>query len=211
MGITEKSKCIKLAQDIADEIQITPALFDAFCNVDRSEFAPILAHAFSLNAQPILANQWISSPLTVAKMTMALELDDDVDSALEIGCGSGYQAAILSKIVRRIFAVERIERLVYEAKKHFDNLRITNINVRHDDGNNGWKTYSPYDRILVSAATKTINQKLFQQLRIKGILVAPIIIDDKQFIVKFTKNEDETITEEIIEECEFVPLLSGCE
>ena len=81
-------------------------------------------------------------------MTMALELEN-ADSVLEIGCGSGYQAAILSKIVRRVFTIERIERLVKEAKKHFANLNLSNINVRYDDGNAGWKDYAPYDRILL--------------------------------------------------------------
>lgn len=210
MNPLERSKCIKLAEDIANEMLISSALYDAFCNVSRSEFVPVAAHAFSLNAQPILANQWISSPITVAKMTMALELDD-VDSVLEIGCGSGYQAAILSKIVRRVFTIERIERLVKEAKKHFANLKISNINIRYDDGNNGWKTYAPYDRILFSAATKEINSKLFEQLATNGILVAPIEQNNKQFITKFIKNINGTISEKIIEECEFVPLLDGRE
>ncbi|MBQ2430762.1 MAG: protein-L-isoaspartate(D-aspartate) O-methyltransferase [Campylobacter sp.] len=224
----EKARCAKMADEIADKIQISPNLYEAFCAISRSEFVPVSAYAFSLNAQPILGNQWISSPLTVAKMTMALELEN-ADSVLEIGCGSGYQAAILSKIVRRVFTIERIERLVKEAKKHFANLNLSNINVRYDDGNAGWKDYAPYDRILLSAAAKQIDKRLFDQLTMGGILVAPIEKNGVQQIIKFTKmplpnlstngalNFDKTgeksyrIVEKIIESCEFVPLLSGRE
>ena len=90
----ERLRCEKMANDIAEQVSLNPALFEAFCSVARSEFAPLGAHAFSLNAQPILASQWISSPLTVARMTMALSVDPKVEKILEIGCGSGYQAAI---------------------------------------------------------------------------------------------------------------------
>ena len=228
MEALEKSRCIKMADEIADRVQISPSLYEAFCSVSRSEFVPVAAYAFSLNAQPILGNQWISSPLTVAKMTTALELEN-VDSVLEIGCGSGYQAAILSKMVRRVFTIERIERLVKEAKKHFANLNIKNVNVRYDDGNGGWKDFAPYDRILLSAAAKQIDKRLFDQLAFGGILVAPVEKNGAQQIVKFTKlhlpnlgsngtlNFDKSdtksyrITEKIISPCEFVPLLSGRE
>ena len=112
----EAIKCQNLASDIADEITLSPLLFDAISTTEREIFVPITAHAYKLDAQPILGNQWISSPLTVAKMTMALECEN-VDNILEIGCGSGYQAAILSKLAHRIFSVERIEKLAMEAKK----------------------------------------------------------------------------------------------
>lgn len=210
MNPLERLKCEKLADDIANEITIDPALYDAFCNVNRQEFVPIRVHAYTLNPQPILANQWISSPLTVAKMTMALELEG-VDKILEVGCGSGYQAAILSQIVRRVFTIERIESLANEAREHFKKLNISNIHVRYDDGNNGWKNYAPYERILLSAATKTIDKRLFNQLEIGGILVAPIEQNGGQKIVKFKKYSDTNISEEIMDECVFVPLLKGRE
>ncbi|CZE46302.1 protein-L-isoaspartate(D-aspartate) O-methyltransferase [Campylobacter geochelonis] len=209
MDRLEAARCEKLALDIANEVTLSPALYDAFCKVSRSEFAPVGAHAFSLNPQPILANQWISSPLTVAKMTMALELEG-VDKVLEIGCGSGYQAAILSKIVRRVFTIERISKLVNEAKKHFENLAISNVHVRYDDGNAGWKNYAPYERILLSAAAKSIDERLFSQLSDGGILVAPIEENGRQKIIKFYK-KDNQIQKEILSECVFVPLLSGRE
>lgn len=210
MTIFEQKQCRDLAEKIADSVNIDKPTYDAFRTVSRSEFVPVSSKAFDLNPHLIVANQWISSPLTVAKMTMALELNG-VDKVLEIGCGSGYQAAILSKIVRRVFSVERIEKLVKEAKEHFINLGITNVNVKFDDGNYGWQKYAPYERILLSAATDEINQNLFNQLENGGILVAPIQKKDKQVIVKFKKLNDGSITQKVIEECKFVPLLNGTE
>ena len=206
----EKRRCTKMAENIATEIEISLPLFRALSEISRSEFVPIEAHAYDLNPQPILGNQWISSPLTVAKMIMQTECDK-CENILEISCGSGYAAAVLSKIVNRVFTIERIERLVKEAKKHFENLGISNVNVRYDDGNCGWRNFAPYERILIWAASENINDRLFSQLENGGILLAPIIKDDKQFITKFRKNINGEISEEIVEECEFVPLLSGRE
>ncbi len=206
----EAIKCQNLASDIADEITLSPLLFDAISKTEREIFVPITAHAYKLDAQPILGNQWISSPLTVAKMTMALECEN-MDNILEIGCGSGYQAAILSKLAHRIFSVERIEKLAMEAKKRFEALKIRNVHVRYDDGNNGWRSYAPFDRILLSAAADEISPNLFKQLKNGGILVAPMKKDGKQFIAKFKKDKDGNLEKEYLDECLFVPLLEGRE
>ena len=207
----EQIKCKNLADAIADEVALTPALYDAIGSTPREIFVPVPARAYGLDAQPIQGNQWISSPLTVAKMTLALELDADTDNVLEIGCGSGYQAAILSRLAHRVFSVERIEKLASEAKKRFEALKIRNVHVRFDDGNVGWKSYAPYDRILLSAAAEQIPQALFNQLKNGGILVAPVKKDGGQFIVKFKKDANGEVTQKTLDECLFVPLLSGRE
>ena len=207
----EQIKCKNLADAIADEVALTPALYDAIGSTPREIFVPVAARAYGLDAQPIQGNQWISSPLTVAKMTLALEIDADTDNVLEIGCGSGYQAAILSRLAHRVFSVERIEKLASEAKKRFEALKIRNVHVRFDDGNVGWKSYAPYDRILLSAAAEQIPQALFNQLKNGGILVAPVKKDGGQFIVKFKKDANGEITQKTLDECLFVPLLSGRE
>jgi len=207
----EQIKCKNLADAIADKVALTPALYDAIGSMPREIFVPVAAHAYGLDAQPIQGNQWISSPLTVAKMTLALELGADTDNVLEIGCGSGYQAAILSRLAHRVFSVERIEKLASEAKKRFEALKIRNVHVRFDDGNVGWKSYAPYDRILLSAAAEQIPQALFNQLKNGGILVAPVKKGDGQFIVKFKKDASGEVTQKMLDECLFVPLLSGRE
>ncbi len=206
---TIKPEWEKLADDLADILRLEPFVYNAFASTPREIFVPhgLQGHAYTLDALPLSNNQWISSPLTVAKMTNALKLSG-VDSVLEIGCGSGYQVAILSKIVRRVFTIERIENLLLEAKKRFKKLEISNIHTRFDDGQRGWRTYAPYDRILLSACIDKIPHNLFDQLKIGGILVAPIKKGDKQIIVRFTKKQND-IKEENVDECVFVPILDG--
>lgn len=206
----EKSKCINMADEIADNVNLSPKLYKAFCETPREIFAPVRTHAYKLDAQPISGNQWISSPLTVAKMTLALEAEN-ADNILEVGCGSGYQAAILAHLAHRVFSIERIEKLALEAKARFEKIKIRNIHVRYDDGNNGWKSYAPYDRIMLSAATEEVPQNLFNQLKNRGILVAPVKKNGKQYIVKFQKDINGNIQESVFDECLFVPLLSGRE
>jgi len=208
----ELQKCKNLVNEIDKIFPLSPQTKEAFYKIKREKFVPIgfKHHAYKLDALPMSSNQWISSPLTVAKMTEYLYIDKSVDSVLEIGCGSGYQAAILSKIVRRVFSIERIEKLSNEAKHRFKELEIFNINVRCDDGQNGWSSFAPYDRILFSATAKKIPQKIFDQLKIGGILVAPIEKKDKHIITRFIKNKEKIEIEEL-ESCKFVPILGGVE
>ena len=208
----EFQKCKNLANEIDRIFPLSPKTKEAFCQIKREKFVPVgfKHYAYRLDALPLSSDQWISSPLTVAKMTEYLDIDKNVDSVLEIGCGSGYQAAILSKIVRRVFSIERIEKLSIEAKQRFKEMGLININVRCDDGQNGWSSYAPYDRILFSATAKKIPQKIFDQLKIGGILVAPIEKEDKHIITKFIKHEKE-ISKTELESCKFVPILEGVE
>lgn len=159
--------------------------------------------AYTLDALPIAGKQWISSPLTVAKMTHYLEAES-VDSVLEIGCGSGYQAVILSYLVRRVFTIERIEQLFIEARSRIKTLNIRNINLRFDDGQNGWKQFAPYDRILFSAATTSIPKAIIEQLKDTGILIAPIIKNNRQYITRFEKQNGNFREVRQLEECTFV-------
>ncbi|HJE66157.1 protein-L-isoaspartate(D-aspartate) O-methyltransferase [Campylobacter avium] len=209
MNFIEEKRLKMMADEIAANTPINEALHKAFCSIPREIFSPLKAHAYSLNAMPMLSKQWISSPLTVAKMTMALKFEG-ADSVLEIGCGSGYQAAILSKVIRRVFSIERIEKLVDEASEIFKQLSLHNIFVMHADGQLGWEKYAPFDRILFSAYLEKEPKELFSQLNDGGILVAPILKDKKQFIVRFSK-QDNFIKKEVLDECLFVPVLDGKE
>ncbi len=181
----------------------------AFLSVDREAFVPqVFKHlAYQLDALPLSDNQWISSPVTVAKMTQHLEMRG-VDSVLEIGCGSGYQAAILSKMCRRVFTIERIGELLKDAKKRFSELEIYNIFTRFEDGQLGWKDYAPYDRILFSATASKIPDIIFEQLAEGGILVAPVQEGALQILTRYYKRNGK-ISSEVIEPCLFVPVLDG--
>ena len=198
-----------MADEIDSVFKLSPKVKEAIINTNREKFVPVAMrqHAYRLDALPIGAKQWISSPLTVAKMTEYLE-PEGADRVLEIGCGSGYQAAVLSHLFRGVFSIERIESLMVEAKQRFRELDIQNVHTRTDDGQKGWLQYAPYDRILFSAAPTHIPQALIDQLVPRGVLVAPIEKDGKQVITRFVKIGDELIEDEL-ETCEFVPVLDG--
>jgi protein-L-isoaspartate(D-aspartate) O-methyltransferase len=199
-----------LVAEIDKHFKLDEHVKEAFLQVDREAFVPNeFKHlSYNLDALPLAASQWISSPLTVAKMTQHLELKG-VDSVLEVGCGSGYQAAILSKICRRVFTIERIDELLKEAKAKFSQLEIHNIFTRFDDGQRGWKQYAPFERILFSATAKKVPEVLFEQLAEGGILIAPIEQGpDYHIITRFYKKNGR-ITSETIEPCLFVPVLDG--
>ncbi|MCK9472979.1 protein-L-isoaspartate(D-aspartate) O-methyltransferase [Sulfurimonas sp.] len=203
------TKTAKLAEECHKKFSLSQSVKDAIAKTNREEFVPagFRHNAYKLDALPMGSAQWISSPLTVAKMTEYLE-PKGADRVLEIGCGSGYQAAVLSHLFRGVFTIERIEPLILEAKARFRKLSISNIHTRHDDGQNGWAQYAPYDRILFSATAKEIPAKLFEQLCEGGVLLAPMQVGAKQIIVRF-KKRGTSLQKEELEECDFVPVLNG--
>ncbi len=203
------TKTARLANECHQLFHLDDEVKKAIANTDREKFVPKgFAHnAYKLDALPIGAAQYISSPLTVAKMTQYLE-PKGADRVLEVGCGSGYQAAVLSHLFRGVFTIERIESLIVEAKARFRELKISNIHTRTDDGQNGWIQYAPYDRIILSASIKKIPQKLFDQLADGGILVAPMEVGAKQIISSF-KKRGSVIKMTELESCDFVPVLDG--
>ena len=207
----QSQRCLKMTEEICKKISLSKEVKEAIASTKRELFVPrgFKHFAYKLDALPLSCRQWISSPLTVAKMTEALQ-PQGADSVLEIGCGSGYQAAVLSKLFRRVFTIERIEKLLLEAKKRFREYGLTNIHTRLADGREGWKTYAPYDRILLSAATDEIPQTLFDQLAVGGILVAPLKEGDKQIIARFYKRKT-TVIKEKLDECSFVFMREGIE
>ena len=209
MDRLKATKTARLAEECDARFSLSPEIKEAIAKTDREAFVPagFRHQAYKLDALPIGSDQYISSPLTVAKMTEYL-FPRGADRVLEIGCGSGYQAAVLSHLFRGVFTIERIEPLILEAKRRFRELGINNVHTRTDDGQKGWIQYAPYDRILFSATAKSIPPKLFEQLADGGILVAPIEKDGKQVITRFMK-EGERIIEEELEDCDFVPVLDG--
>ncbi len=199
----------KLADEIHARFAISPQIREAIAQTNREAFVPsgFRHHAYKLDALPISAQQWISSPLTVAKMTHYLS-PEGADRILEVGCGSGYQAAVLSHLFRGVFTIERIEPLLIEARARFKMLNIMNIHTRTDDGQKGWIQYAPYDRILFSASAKSIPQELIDQLKEGGILVAPVEHEGAQVIMRY-KKQGTRLIEEKLEACSFVPVRDG--
>ena len=161
--------------------------------------------AYGNHPLPIASDQTISQPLVVAAMTQALQLQG-TEKVLEIGTGSGYQAAVLSRLCEKVHTVERIHVLLSGARKVFDQLHYYNILSRLDDGTMGWQEYAPYDAIIVTAGGPVIPQPLIDQLADPGRMVIPVGERDVQELQYLTKRDGE-ITVERLESVRFVNLI----
>jgi protein-L-isoaspartate(D-aspartate) O-methyltransferase len=165
--------------------------------------------AYEDQALPISHGQTISQPQIVAMMTEALDVKK-THKVLEIGTGSGYQAAVLSRLCRRLYTIERYKSLLAEAEQRFHHLRLHNITSRCSDGSRGWREQAPFDRIIVTAAAADVPQALVDQLAVGGIMVVPVGPErGDQVLVKLTKQEDGSVTPKIITDVRFVPLVEG--
>ncbi len=176
--------------------------------VPRHLFVPeaLQSRAYGDHALPIAANQTISQPFIVARMTELLELDER-SRVLEIGAGSGYQTAILSRLAAQVFAIERIAELARGAQALIRKLDIHNATVKCFDGTHGWSAHAPYDAILVAAGGPRVPEPLLAQLKHGGRLVLPVGEKrDAQTLVRAIKTDD-GITYEDHGACAFVPLI----
>ena len=179
-------------------------------SIDRGPFVRGLFadRAYEDMPLPIACGQTISQPSVVALMSQALQVSPR-DKVLEVGTGSGYQAAILSKLARRVYTVDRHRRLVREARDIFDNLDLNNITALTGDGSFGLPEQAPFDRIIVTAAAEDPPGPLLAQLKIGGIMVVPVGQSDTvQSLIKVHKTEDGLEYSEL-RPIRFVPLLEG--
>ena len=190
------------ARGIAD-----PAVLAAFRNVPRHLFVSeaLMDQAYGDFPLPIGEQQTISQPYIVAEMTQALELKKD-DRVLEIGTGSGYQAAILAEIVFRVYTIERIHSLFVKSRRLFDQLRYHNIVTRYSDGTTGWTDESPFDAIIVTAGSPSIPQVLVDQLAMGGRMILPVGDQHSQELIRLVKDE-EGIHQMNLGGCRFVKLV----
>jgi protein-L-isoaspartate(D-aspartate) O-methyltransferase len=187
-----------------------PAVLRAMEEVPREMFVPdsLKPQAYEDHALPIDCGQTISQPYVVAYMTQLLELQTR-HRVLEIGTGSGYQAAVISRIAALVVSIERYRRLAERARKIFDMIGYTNIEVITGDGLEGAPQRAPFDRIIVTAAAQTIPDNLVDQLEDDGILVLPLgPHDGPQEIVRLRKTGEGIKREDLIA-VRFVPLLPG--
>ncbi|HEX5755821.1 MAG TPA: protein-L-isoaspartate(D-aspartate) O-methyltransferase [Arenimonas sp.] len=167
----------------------------------------LASRAYEDTALPIGCGQTISQPWVVARMSEALIETRLPKRVLEIGTGSGYQAAVLATLGIEVFSVERIEELLRVARRRFRNLGL-NIRTRHDDGRIGWPEYAPFDAIIVTAAGPALDQALLDQLADDGCLVAPVGGPNGQRLLRL-RREGESIASEDLGGVVFVPLLPG--
>ncbi|MGY0561455.1 protein-L-isoaspartate(D-aspartate) O-methyltransferase [Luteimonas sp. A277] len=168
----------------------------------------LATRAYDDTALPIGHGQTISQPWVVAKMTEEVLEGGMPATALEIGTGSGYQAAILASLGVKVYTVERIGELLRVARKRFRSLGLT-VRSRHDDGRIGWPEHAPFDAILVTAGAPALVDALTDQLAPGGVLVAPVGSGSAQVLVKLRKHADGSLERTEIAQVIFVPLLAG--
>ena len=170
----------------------------------------LASRSYEDTALPIGYGQTISQPYSVARMTeILLQADIALEKVLEVGTGSGYQTAVLAKLVRSVYSVERIRPLMDNARKRFQELNLYNILLHHSDGTWGWDDHAPYDGIIVTAAPAEIPDSLLRQLAMGGRLVSPVGGQQQQLIV-ITKTL-QGYEQEGVKQVSFVPMLSGLE
>lgn len=179
----------------------------AIGEVEREKFIPetMKIHAYRDIALPIGQNQTISQPYTVAFMTQELRVKKD-SKILEIGTGSGYQAAILYKMGAEVYTIERNLKLYHPTLKLFDELGIR-VRAKYGDGTLGWAEYAPFNGIIVTAGSPTVPEKLKEQLAIGGRMVIPVGNRSSQKLYIITKEADGEFSTSIIPEFSFVPLI----
>ena len=164
--------------------------------------------AYEDTALPIGFNQTISQPYIVAKMTEALLADGPVENVLEVGTGSGYQTAVLARLIPKIYTVERISGLLNRARELLATIGLRNIQFKHADGGMGWSERGPFDAIIVTASPRVIPEALIEQLSPTGRMLVPVGEARHQKLVLVQRN-GEDVERQVLEAVRFVPLLSG--
>ncbi len=204
-----KEHVLRLMMQLRTQGISDTAVLSAFEKIPREDFieTSFMERAYEDTALPIPCGQTISQPSIVALMTQALEVNDR-QRVLEIGTGSGYQAAILSKVCRMVYTIERHKELHELAKQRFDSLKLRNIMQQCGDGYQGWSEAAPFERIMLTAAPAEFPQELLAQLSDEnGIMVLPFGREAQvQELLKITKTR-QGVTQEILAQVRFVPLV----
>jgi len=167
------------------------------------------SRAYEDSALPIGDGQTISQPYVVARMTEVLLEQGPVRKVLEVGTGSGYQAAILSQLVDTVFTVERIRNLLDKARHRFRALEYRNVNTRHSDGSWGWASNGPYEAIIVTAAPASVPEPLLEQLAIGGRMIVPVGNQQRQQTLTVITRLKTGFEQRELSDVKFVPFLSG--
>ena len=212
--MTLEANRIRLIMELRGKGITDAKVLGAIERVPREAFVPdtFKDQAYENMALPIGSGQTISQPAVVAFMTQELQIGDRM-KVLEIGTGSGYQAAVLAKLCRRLYSIERHRDLLLDAERKFRELRINNITAKTGDGTKGWPEQAPFDRIIVTAAaTRDIPHALLDQLAPDGLMIAPMGDTARdQHLYRFSLTADGQIEREKMWPVRFVPLIGDDE
>ena len=207
---TPETQMARLILALRSQGVTEPGILNAIEKTPRELFTPDLfkERSWEDSALPIACGQTISQPFIVGLMTQALTLEPR-SRVLEIGTGSGYQTAILSRLARLVYTVERYRTLMKEAEARFSTLGLTNVITKFGDGGEGWAEQAPFDRILVTAAAPDEPKTLLSQLKPNGVLVAPIGKGPVQSLKRYAGDGQGGFKVEVLCDVRFVPLLDG--
>ena len=169
----------------------------------------LASRAYDDTALPIGHGQTISQPFVVACMTEALIRDGSPDRVLEVGTGSGYQAAVLAPLVGSVYTVERVRALADQARRRLSQLGYRNVHVRHCDGGEGWPEKAPFDAIILTAAPSHLPDALLEQLQEGGRLVAPVGQPGEAQRLEVLEKRSDGLVRQILTDVSFVPMLGG--
>ena len=210
IGMTSQGTRNRLVNRLREKGIKDERVLKAIAMTPRHEFVDeaLSSRAYEDTALPIGLGQTISQPWVVARMTEALMDGGSPGKVLEVGTGSGYQAAVLAALIPKVFTVERMEELLKQARRRFHKLKLNNIYMRYADGHLGWPSQAPFDGIVVTAAASHLPLELIEQLKIGGIMVAPVDRGREQRLLAVRRTE-EGHEESDLGGVIFVPLLAG--
>jgi len=210
IGMTSQRTRDRLIERLRAKGIQNPQVLEAMRLLPRHMFVDeaLASRAYEDDALPIGHKQTISQPYIVARMTEALLVEGNPRKILEIGTGSGYQAALLSRLVEKVYTVERIKPLYLQTKKLLSSLKIRNVRCKLSDGTWGWEGYAPYDAIIVTCAAVEIPTSLINQLKYGGRLIIPVGEAEASQQLLTLKRTQKGIVKEKLEDVLFVPLVS---
>ncbi|MGP0565358.1 MULTISPECIES: protein-L-isoaspartate(D-aspartate) O-methyltransferase [unclassified Nitrospina] len=202
----EQERRRMVSEDLRGRDITDPRVLEAMGRVPRHQFVPASRQPFAYSdfPLPIGHRQTISQPYVVALMTQALELKPG-DRVLEIGTGSGYQAAVLSGLASEVYTIEIVEPLAREARDRLRKLGYNNVHTRHGDGYKGWPEHAPFDAIMITAAAPKVPEPLLDQLKVGGRMVLPVEAEVAQKLLLIRKDAG-GISQEVITGVRFVPM-----
>ncbi len=210
IGMTSQRTRDRLVRRLQEEGISNQRVLEVIRSTPRHIFVDeaLASRSYEDTALPIGHGQTISQPYVVARMTAALLESGPLNRVLEVGTGSGYQAAVMAPLAGEVYSVERIRPLLDLARKRLEELQLRNVRLKHSDGSWGWPEFAPYDAIIATAAPEQVPEALLQQLAIGGRLVMPVGPQGVQELVLLTRTP-EGIERQVLDKVSFVPMLSG--
>ena len=210
IGMTSQRTRMRMVERLRGEGIVDEVLLAVMGEIPRHIFVDeaLASRAYEDMALPLGFGQTISSPYTVARMLELLRSGGKLDKVLEIGTGCGYQAAVLSRLAREVYSLERLAPLLTKARRHLRDARAHNVRVRTADGQLGWPEHSPFDGIVVAAAATHVPQALLDQLAVGGKIIIPLTHQGKQSLHVLERTA-ESYVDRKVEDALFVPLLPG--